>query len=184
MWDVKGGLAIAVPLKNSNMRVNVAIFEIPISLTVDGLEISEQNIWNTAKTHCNNLKARHACEGTLLSGISSSYLRRQVSSVLSRWITEYIHVFCRYFTHPWVTPCGPSFGCSNLIPSNLSGQPKAVQIQSNWICPAKNIPEWRCLSDDINSSPNAFETYQWWCAVHPTDIAARGRPQLYPSNVW
>jgi hypothetical protein len=27
----------------------------------------------------------------------------------------------RYSTHPWVSPCGPAIGCSNLILSNLSG---------------------------------------------------------------
>ena len=53
-------LPTAVPLKNGNMTINAAIFEIPISWTVDGLEISEQNLWDTTKTHCNNLRARHA----------------------------------------------------------------------------------------------------------------------------
>jgi hypothetical protein len=47
---------------------------------------------------------------TLLSGISPSCLRRQASSVLSHWITEYIHVFCPY---------GPAIGCSNLLLADL-----------------------------------------------------------------
>ena len=34
----------------------------------------------------------------------------QASSVLSHWITEYIHVFCPY---------GPAVGCSNLLLADL-----------------------------------------------------------------
>jgi len=60
---------------------------------------------------------RHSCGGTLLSGINTSCLRNQASSVLSHWITEYVHVFCP------------------------SGQPSAVQICSGRFSPAKNMPE-------------------------------------------
>jgi len=49
-----------------------------------------------------------------------------VSSILGHWITEYILVFCRYFTHPWVSPYEPAYSCSNLILPNLSDQPLAV----------------------------------------------------------
>jgi hypothetical protein len=59
------------------------------------------------------------------------------NSVQNPRIRQYILVFCRYFTHPWVSPYGPAFSCSNLILSNLSGQRKADQITDTvlGICP-------------------------------------------------
>jgi len=36
-------------------------------------------------------------------------------------VADHIPVICRYSTHPWVSPGGPAFGCSNLVLSNLSG---------------------------------------------------------------
>jgi len=40
---------------------------------------------------------------------------------MASYVADLIRVICRYSTHPWVSPCGPAFGCSNLILSNLSG---------------------------------------------------------------
>ena len=67
----------------------------------------------------------------------------QSSGVLSHWITEYIHVFCRYCTHPWVPPYGPACSCSNSSLSNLSGRPLLFKSAPRRFSPAKNMPEWR-----------------------------------------
>jgi len=40
---------------------------------------------------------------------------------MASYVANPIPVICRYSTHPWVSPCGPAFGCSKLILSNLSG---------------------------------------------------------------
>ena len=40
---------------------------------------------------------------------------------MASYVADHIRVICRYSTHPWVSPCGPAIGCSNLILSNLSG---------------------------------------------------------------
>ena len=68
----------------------------------------------------------------------------------------------RYFTHPWVPPYGPAFGCSNSILSNLSGhQQKSLMFKiapGNFVKPAHaRIP--RSLSS--------------WCLTHYTNMGRR-----------
>ena len=45
---------------------------------------------------------------------------------------------------------------------------QASSVLSHWI-PAKNMPEWRCLRDYINSSPNVVET---WVKPHCMAVLA------------
>jgi hypothetical protein len=61
-------------------------------------------------------------------------------------VTEYIDVFCRYLTHPWVLPCGPAFSCSNSFLMNLSIQLNLERYASSGlrvavIAGVRNLPD-------------------------------------------
>jgi len=92
---------------------------------------------------------------------------------MASYVANHVHVICRYFTHPWVSPYGPAFGCSNLIRSNLSGlhsQHKFIPDEFVFACPKKSNQKKRHPGQFALRVPSPFAF-----AYGPSWLAVRAR---------